>query len=190
MGEVMFSKQEWVSGLRGLLEIFLFMKQGTTRFDTSFSAAIRSLIFPAIFLPLSLIIIASMAKPEDFYQALFIHLIEILMAAMLFFGVVYGFSKQYERSDKFWHFVNVSNWANINGMIFIMPILIGILLGIEPRAFENYAIFVTIMAHVYNAFILTHVFRVPWEMGGFIAIVGLAITNEGMVAAEYLTANV
>jgi len=43
---------------------------------------------------------------------------------------------------------------------------------------KNYAIFITMLGYVYCAFVLTHTFRIPWEMGGFIAIVGLAIDQN------------
>lgn len=176
----MFSKAEWKNNLMGCLEVFLFMPNGVQRFSNSKRDAYKSFIIPVAFLPLTLMVI--MALPDESVGPasllLPLHVVRIILAVVLFLTAVYFLAKQCDREEHFYQFLNVSNWCNIAGLILVAPIVYGVFSGQDMAAFEAYAVFITIAGYIYTAFILTHCFRLPWEMGGFIAIIGLAIDEN------------
>ncbi len=176
----MFKKEEIKNNLMGCLEVFLFMKQGVGRFSDSRVDALKSFLIPFALLPVTLTII--MALPDEsvgpFELILPLHIVRIILAIVLFLTAVYFLAKQLGREEHFYKFLNVSNWCNIPGLILVLPFVYGIVSDQDMAAFEAYAVFVTLVGYVYGAFVLTHCFRIPWEMGGFIAIIGLAIDEN------------
>lgn len=181
----MFSKAEVKSNLIGCAEIFLFMRSGLERFVVSPSAAIKSFIIPLLLMPLVLYVPIAMAEESGFQSALiFMHIVRIVLSLGLYLLAVYYLAKQYHREGHFYKFLVIFNWMNIPGLVYLLPIAVGLLAGYPVEMFETYAVFVTLTGYVYLAFVLTHCFRLPWEMGGFIAIVGLAIDDNLFKAIE------
>ncbi len=175
----MISKNELAQNLRGCLEIFLFMPKGFERFDVTPSKAIRSFFIPLALLPFILMIVVNMH--DEFSPTLIVslNLLRILFSIILFLTAVYFLTKQFDRHHHFYKFILISNWLNINALLMALPILFGMATGVPSDDFEVYAVFCEIIGYVYSAFVITYCFRLPWEMGGFIAIVGLAI-NENL----------
>ena len=184
--KVLFTKAEWKLNLIGCMEILLFMPVGVDRFNSSRSAAVRSFLVPIALLPILLAVMVAMSEGFPLAILISLHMIRIILSAALFFVVVYFLSKQFERQEHFYKFVNVVNWSNIPGVLLTLPILVALLMGYDVTALESYAVFITIVGYVYSAFILTHCFRFPWEMGGFIAIVGLAIDQNLLDVTVYI----
>lgn len=176
----MFTKAEIKNNLMGCLEVFLFMPKGVHRFSNSRRDAYRSFVIPLVFLPFALMVI--MALPDEssgpVSLILPLHISRIILAIVLFLTAVYFLAKQCGREEHFYQFLNVSNWSNVMGIFLVLPLVYGIFSGHDMAAYESYAVFVTIAGYIYSAFVLTHCFRLPWEMGGFIAIIGLAIDEN------------
>lgn len=180
----MFSRQEIKSNLMGCFETFLFMRKGIERFEVSPGAAIKSFIIPVILLPV-LVPILIMMSPAGTFSFLFVmHTLRIVLAAGLYLLAVYFLARQYHREGHFNRFLVVFNWINITSLVFLLPIVVGVAMGTPLQSFTNYAIFITLTNYVYLAFVLTHCFKLPWEMGGFIAIIGLAIDDNLLKALE------
>lgn len=186
MGVTLFTKTECKLNFIGCMEILLFMPVGVGRFNPSRSAAVRSFIVPILLLPILLAVMVAMSAGFPLGLLIFLHMTRIILATALFFVVVYFLSKQFERQEHFYKFVNVVNWSNIPGVLLTLPILVALIMGYDITAFESYAVFTTIVGYVYLAFILTHCFRLPWEMGGFIAIIGLAIDQNLLDITAYI----
>ncbi len=182
----MFTKSEWKLNLVGCMEILLFMPIGVERFGSSLNDAVRSFIVPILLLPILLSVMVAMSDGFPLSILLSLHMIRVVLAAVIFFTVVYFLSKQFERQEHFYKFVNVVNWSNILGVTMTLPILVALVMGYDIAALESYAVFITIVGYIYSAFILTHCFRFPWEMGGFIAIVGLAIDQNLLDVTVYI----
>ncbi len=186
----MFTKQEWKQNLTGCMEIFLFMPVGIERFSPHKKDAIKSLIIPLLLLPITLVAVLSL--PEESEGPLsFLILLQVVRtvgAFSLFLLVVYYLAKQFGRQEHFFRYLNAGNWCNIPGVLLTMPLMYGIFMGHEMAGYESYAVFITLVGYVYSAFILTYSFRLPWEMGGFIAIVGLAI-NENLFDLTHFIKN-
>ncbi|MGH1404776.1 MAG: hypothetical protein ACRBDL_11085 [Alphaproteobacteria bacterium] len=186
MSKSLFTKEEWKQNLIGCAEVLLFMHHGISRFKTSRRAAIKSFIIPLVLLPIVLSVFVLQSSGFSMSLLLSLHMLRIALALILFFAAVYFLSRQYDRQEHFYHFMNVTNWSNIQGILLILPIVIGLLAGYDMAIFESYAVFITLVGYVYSAFIVTYCFRFPWEFGGFIAIVGMAIDQNLLELATFL----
>lgn len=174
----MFTREELKQNLIGCFEIALFMPAGVERYSPSKAAALRSFLVPALFIPLVawVWILRSDAEPASFIVA--VHLTRMVLTMAIFLGVVYLFARQYERHEHFFRFVTASNWHEVIGVILVLPVLFALLMGADIEPWENYAVFIQLFGYVYVGFIATHVLRIPWELGGFLAVVSLAVGQQ------------
>lgn len=175
-----FSKDEWGNGLLGCFEIFLFMSQGLQRFDRSASAAVKSFLIPLVLSPVLLALLAAFSSGFSFTYLMTLHSVRVLITSLLFLGVVYLMIRQYGREEHFMRFVTVNNWMTIPSTILLLPVVVCLMLGMDRTAYENYALFITLAGYVYTGFIISKSFKLPWEMGAFIAIMGLAIDQHAL----------
>jgi len=182
----MFSKREIKSNLLGCLELTLFMRRGVVRFESSRVAAIKSFLITLLVLPPTLAVMVALSEGYAASLLVTLHAIRIVLSMVLFLGAVYFITKQYDRQSYFYKFINIFNWMNIPGIILCLPILSIIITGASIEAFESYAVFITLLGYVYGAFIITHTFRIPWEMGGFIAIISLAIDQNALELTTHI----
>ena len=67
-------------------------------------------------------------------------------------------------------YIIVQNWFELALLALIAPMLVCLSIGMPVEQVENYAVFITVLSYVYCGFILTYSLRIPWEMGGFIAV--------------------
>lgn len=173
----MFTRQELKQNLAGCLEIMIFMRQGIERFQSvSRVDAIKSFLIPVMLFPFVFMALVMTSKEGHTIPFIIsVHFFRIVIGAMIYFTIVYFLSKQLDRQQHFYRFLVIVNWICLFDIIFISPILLYIFTGADVTSVEPYAVFITLLGYVYAAFIITHSFRVPWEMGGFVAIVGLAV---------------
>lgn len=180
----MFTREELKQNLTAIMEIALFMPGGVERYSPTKSAAIRSFIVPALFLPLVIWIWVVRAETEPVSVVVAVHFIRMLLSIVIFFGLIYLLSRQYERQEHFYRFVTASNWHELMGTMMAAPIILALFTGGSIEVWENYAIFVQILGYVYTGFIATHVFKLPWEMGGFIGVVSLAVMQNMLILGK------
>lgn len=174
----MFSKNEVKANLIGCFEIFLFMRKGLERFIVSPPAAVKSFLIPIAFMPVVLFITLLHGGAGVYAMWASVHVFRTVLAVGLYLLAVYFIAKQYHREQHFYKFILIFNWMNVIGIVFLLPVLGGVMAGYEMSVFRSYLVFTTLAGYVYLAFVLTHCFRLPWEMGGFVAIVGLAIDDN------------
>ena len=182
----MFSKDEVRHNLLGCFEIFLFMPRGIDRFEVSRGKMIRSFAIPFGLLPFVLWVVVGLFPEFPASLIAVLTVLRTVLAAALFFTAVYFLTRQLDRHEHFYRFLIVSNWTNINGIVLALPIIAGLVMGVDPEGFEVYAVFTEMIGYIYAAFILTHCFRVPWEMGGFLAVVSLAINENLWDVTDYI----
>ncbi len=183
----MFTRKETVESLKGCSEICLFMSRGISRFPTGAGAAVKSFLIPIILAPIVLAILIGVSSGFSFNYLLALHSARVVLTSALFLAVVYFMSKQYGREEHFFRFVTVNNWMTIPSTLLLLPIMGGLVMGYDYALFETYALFVTILGYIFIGFIVTNSFRLPWEMGGFIAILGMAIEQHGLDLAAAMT---
>lgn len=182
----MFTREEIRNNLIGCAEIVLFMPHGVERFEASKSAAVRSFLVVLFLLPVVIAVWAFRAGSTPVSLVVALHLAQMVLATILFLTVVYFLSKQYNRQEHFFRFITVSNWQGVPGIVFTLPILGALILGADLAVWESYAIFVTFLGYIYTGFVATHAFRLPWEMGGFIGVISLAVSQESLKVVDYL----
>lgn len=174
----MFTTEELKNNILGGIEIFLFMPQGIERFSSERNDAIKSFLIPIFLLPTTLYAIVSLSEGYAWEWVVSLHAVRIVLTILAFMMVIYFFSKQLGREEYFFRFLTLSNWLAVPGFFLMLPISYGFWMGYNMSLFESYAVFVTLVSCLYCAFTLTYCFKVPWEMGGFIAIIGLAIDQN------------
>lgn len=173
----MFKRQEIKDNLVGCFEIILFMNRGVERFQHVLKVdAIKSFIIPVFLLPVVFaVLIMTSAEGYSLPFIITVHFARIVLAAIIYFFILYFLSKQLERQKHFCKFLVIGNWISLFDVVLVMPVLFYVFSGADVSGIEAYAVFITLVGYVYLAFIITHVFRIPWEFGGFAAIVGLAV---------------
>lgn len=182
----MLDVKEIKRNLLASFEIYLFMPRGVERFEVTPEKAIRSFLIPITLMPLAIIAMIHFSGVQFYTAFVAINIVKMFLAMGLFFTAVYFLTKHFERHQYFYRFVMISNWLNILGLVLLLPIFVGIFMGIPQKDMESYAIFSSLLGYVYSAFVLTHCFRLPWELGGFMAIVGLAIDDNLFKLAGFL----
>ena len=182
----MFTREELKNNLIGCAEIALFMPNGVERYDSSKSAAIRSFLVTLILLPAVVAVWAYRAGSVPAGLVVGLHLAHFVLSALLFLTVVYFLSKQYNREEHFFRFITAVNWQGVTGVFLVFPVLAAVLFGWDIEPWENYSIFVTLLSYVYTGFIVTYVFRIPWELGGFVAVIALAVDQNLLEVVKHL----
>ncbi len=183
----MFLSKQVKQNLLGCFEIVLFMKAGFDRFSNSRSDALKSFLIVLVILPLILGVRVIMSPEYSPSLIVFLYTPITILALVGFLGLVFCFSKHYERTQYFYKYLNVVNWFNIAMLALTSPLLVAIALGAqESTQFESYAVFMIMVGYLYSGYILTHVFRVPWELGGFVAIFGMLIDQTLLEFADHI----
>lgn len=182
----MFTRKEIKQNLLGCLEIFLFMGKGVDRFSSDPKAVMKSFALPVALLPILTITFALMSGGYSVSALMSLHLARVALTFVLFIAAVYILSKQFDRAQHFQKFLIASNWFTVVSTIMILPIVIALLSGQDLGALQSYALFMTLAGYVYSAFIITHALRMPWEIGGLIAIIGLAIDQNMLDLTVYV----
>jgi hypothetical protein len=177
-----FSRKEIKNNLLGSLEVALLIPGAEKRFGDTPDEAIRSFLVPILLFPLSMVGIFLFPTPamEGHSQNMITILYSLRFAISwaLFFGCIYWLAGQYDRKERFCKFVIASNWISVPAIAICLPVL-GLVLSGRYSADELYPFTVCLMlyTYVFTAFMAGRVLRLPWEMGAFIAIIGMATDN-------------
>ncbi len=182
----MFTSKEVKQNTIGSLEVMLFMPAGVERFDDSKSAGLRSFLIPILLFPFSIFVWLADSSEAPVALVLALNITASLLGIILFLAIVYWISKQYERDEHFWKFVNVNNWLAIPGFLLASPLVFLIAVGGDLEAWNSYFVFILILKYIYTGFVVTYVFRLPWEMAGFVAVLSFAIAYNLVQAVDYL----
>lgn len=189
----MFSGQEIRKNSIGCAEVMLFMPQGLDRFEVTGGTMIKSFLIPLALMPLALFAIfvlgTDVPKTTDMmttHMLILLHTVRMVLTMALTLGAVYMVARQYDRHKHFGKYVVIANWMNIPFTLLTLPIFVAFFGGFDMESMKSWAIFITIAGYVYTAFVLTHCFRIPWEMGGAVSIVGLAIDQNSFEIANMI----
>lgn len=168
----------------GALELALFMPQAVERFGSDFQSMLKSFLVPLAMMPLTYIglYLSHHEQPEiahlPYSQVVVLFLIKAIVVMGLSFAIIYAFAKFYDKKDYFFRTITAGNWSGIIPTLLFLPILVSMWSGYHSWD-EAYPIAVVFAVYTYviSAFLLTHCLKIPWEMGGFLAICLLAV-NE------------
>lgn len=164
--------------LIGCFEILLFMHKGIERFGTaSRTDVLRSFLIPVLLLPVMLVILVLKTPQMEVSMPFFImvHAARNVVGTIIYVGILYASAKIMEKREYFPLCLVVGNWFSLLQALMAVPVLGYILLGGVEQDIESYAVFITLLGYVYTGYILTRCLRIPWEMGGLLAIIGMAV---------------
>ncbi len=182
-----FSKTEIKTNLLATLEMALLMPQGPARFTNDISAMFRSFWLMIVVMPFTYYAISLLqpATPQiaelSYILVAFMFTMKILVATVLTLLLSYGFAKQYERMDHFCTAITALNWSGlINTLLFLPAVL---MVGSGAYIWDDiygYLVFLMLYGYVITGFILTYTMRIPWELGGFLAVCFMAINQTSI----------
>jgi hypothetical protein len=185
------SRSEINHHLLGCLETALLMRSGIARFSSTREAMIQSFAIPVLLLPLTILTVLTAHPHDDLttstsHLLIAIYTLRVFVYLGLFLGFVYTMAKTMDRMQDFYRFATANNWLAIPAAAALLPLL-GLFLGGHYDWAEIYPlmVFVTLYSYVYTGFMAMHTFRLPWEMGGFIAIAGMAIHQTSLDALKW-----
>lgn len=179
----------------GALELGLFMKQGIGRFSPDFQTMLKSFLIPLALLPLSFVALyySQGQRPEiasiPYEYLAFLFIGKFVLCTALGLVLLYAFAKYYDRLDSFFLAVSAGNWAGLVPTALFLPALFSMMMGWHSWE-DIYPVMIvfSIYGYALSAFIITHALRIPWEMGGFLAICGMAINETGFDVVFWLAA--
>ena len=176
-------KGEIKRNLLGALEVALLMPNIEKRFRSDYNEALRSFFVPLILFPFALIGIYMFQPPstagltDDTISRLYS--LRYAFALGMFFGLVYVIANKLDRGEHFVQFVTATNWAAVPSTIALIPVLLMVSGGAySADEMMPFLMCVIFYSYALTAFIAMRVFRMPWEMGMFVAFVALAV-NQG-----------
>lgn len=187
----MFSWTEIKRNLQGCLDVALFMPQARDRFGNSAEEALRSFVVPILLFPLTLLMIYAshgqfLSHASENTIAL-LYSLRLALSWALFLGSVYWLLKRVDRHKHFCQFVVASNWLSLPATIVFIPVLWMVLDGSHSWA-QLYPLMacLTIYTCCFTAFMAARILRIPWELAGFISLIGLYINDNTMNIAHWV----
>lgn len=182
-----FSKGEIKTNLLATLEMALLMPQGPARFTNNLGAMFRSFWVMVAVMPFTYYAISLMqpATPQiaelSYILVAFMFTMKILVATVLTIMISYGFAKHYERLDRFCAAITALNWSGlINTLLFLPAVL---MVGSGAYIWDDiygYLVFLMLYGYIITGFVLTYTMRIPWELGGFLAICFMAVNQTSI----------
>lgn len=175
----MFKYKEVKENIKGVLELFLFMSRGLDRFKDDKTSAIKSFIVPLFLMPTFLILAYYEGGHTSIVSLLILHISQIIVATAIFLSAIYFFAKHYKRMEHFYKFITVTNWMSFAVILFMIPVTYGLLSGIMTwEQVEPFCSVIVLIFCAINAFIITYLFKIPFELGVFLAIFNLMVGQE------------
>ncbi|HNQ91691.1 MAG TPA: hypothetical protein PKI93_02045 [Alphaproteobacteria bacterium] len=164
------------SALWGCLEIPLFMKIGTTRFENTKQATLSSFLIPfLILIPTAEIAHINPEFTDKSYTWLFgSFALLFLISASAFFSASYVAMWALEKRDVFYAYINAFNWMNVSSFAINLPFYLLVYAGFyEFKEMFNLFIFFVLLICAYQAYFITHILKINWMLGTAMSIMGM-----------------
>lgn len=171
----------------GCIDIALFMPRGVERFNDGWAPLLRSLIIPLALMPLTYVNLSYMQEAVPELADLSYTTVALLFAAKglctlaVTLGIMIIFAKTYDKMDYLLRTITISNWMSVFLTILYLPILVTVITTDHSWLdMYQFDILHAVYGYILIAFVLTHAMKIPWEMAGFLAIVGIAIQHTSL----------
>jgi hypothetical protein len=166
--------------LLGCLEMMLFMPVGKTRFSANKSDAMRSFALYLVSFPLAIAIAFYTPIAGKLGQSLdsvaILYALNMILSTAGVFGVTYMLAKYAGKQENFFQFVNAFNWLVLPNLLAVVPIIYLVTSGQHSWEETRGLFFIlSLYGSACMGFMITHTLRVPWQLGGAIAIAGMLI---------------
>lgn len=178
----MFTKAEVKRNLVGALEVALFIPDARKRFGNTTGEAVRSFFVPLLLLPIGVMMMylqpefLNLKKYANGFTILYCFEAAISLCAFVFF--VRWISMKIGRLEHFNQFVIALNWLAVPSMLLLSPIFVMLITGMHSWH-ELYPLSICAVVYTYSfiGYMAKCVLRVPWEIGGFLAIIAMMIDS-------------
>lgn len=170
--------------IRGAFDLVFLFGNGVDKFSGEKKAALQSLLIPLAFLPVALWF-ASVYPPismkEGFSQSQI--LTTVLAQAVLSFLfttlVVAAVAGYLKKTDKFWLFLETSNWVSLIFSLITLPFVIMAVTMPDMRdQMDRLFVIVGCYGYFITACIAYRAFNLNWQLAGALAILTLAVNQE------------
>lgn len=177
----------------GAMEVNLFMRQGLARFPQDAHTMAWSFLVPLALMPITaLALYATQDQRPELSGISVAYMMALFLgkgAANTIIGllVLYVFAKAYNRLERVCHVITLGNWAGLWPSLIFFPAVLALLSGwCSWEQLYPVSVVFSLYAYVLSAYILTRGLFIPWEMGGFLAIIGMAINETGFDVLYWL----
>lgn len=165
-------------------ELLLLVSRGVKKFKGEKQEALKSFIIPFALFPVSLWF--SFVYPpkgmENGYpdSAIFAVVTGKFLIALIFTLVAVSYvSKLLKKADKFWLFVEASNWTSVAMSVVSIPFMVAAIYGFFPREeMDRILALLEVYGYVVTACIAWRAFETFWQIAGAIAILTLFVNQE------------
>ncbi len=178
-------RSEIRQNLLGSLEVALFMPVARLRFGRSQNAALRSFLVPVLLLPLTLLGVVMYPPSDDIAGktttiVMMLYALRFMFLLGIFYFAVYWICDQIERRDEFIPFVIAYNWLHIPAAVIYIPV--AWMLINESKSWDELQAFMvclTFYVYAFQAFMISYVMRMPYELAGFLIFISIALERAG-----------
>lgn len=191
----MFAKGEIKRSLLGCLEFALLMRQGRTRFGSSYDEAVRSFIIPILLSPPILLVILLYPAPElselsrDTLALIFA--LRMALVNILFLSAVWWIVGEINRREYFLQFVIANNWLSVPATLLIIPcIWLSFSGSYTWEELYPFTCVLMLYSYIFTAYMASSILRVPLELAGFITFISYVINTHTMDIMNWLGGNV
>jgi hypothetical protein len=181
--------------IKGAFDLTFLFGKGIKPFETEGTKAhaIKSMIIPAALYPLG-VVTAWFYPPQGMHDGTypFSQIMVTLTAAYLFgfvatLGLGWVFAYALKQQERFWLFVQASNWTSIAFTLVTIPVLLMMIFNIMPREeMDRIAVIITCYGFIITGCVAYKSFRVPWELAGALACMTLFINQQVWNALFYM----
>lgn len=166
--------------LLGCLEMMLFMPAGKARFSADKSDALRSFATYLLSFPLAIAIAFYTPIAGKLGQTLdsvaILYALNMILSTAAVFGVTYMLARYAGKQENFFQFVNAFNWLVLPNLLAVVPIIYLVTSGQHSWEETRPLFFIlSLYGSACMGFMVTHTLRVPWQLGGAVAIAGMLI---------------
>ncbi len=170
--------------LTGAFELVLLASRGVEKFTGTKEEALKSFIIPILLVPFSLwfAFIYPPKGMEEGYpaEAIFAYVVARYFITLIFTLAAVSFvAKLLKRQDRFWLFVEATNWASVAMSFIMIPFMMAAIFGVFPREeMDRIIAILEIYGYIITACIAWRAFQTFWQIAGAITILTLFITQE------------
>jgi hypothetical protein len=182
-------RHEIKEALWGCVEIPLFLKKGTTRFTGTLGAFKRSLLIPALMIPLIVMIIPNSTEYTDRTTGWMLSYmgLAVFLSTIVYLTAMYFFKSHTVTNEQFLKFATGYNWLSLSGLVIQIPLMLLAILGINTwDDVQAMMLLVTLYAYGYLSYMITHVLKMDWYLGFSFAMLDLLVTEIMYNISEYV----
>lgn len=173
--------------IKGGFDLIFLFGRGIKPFEAEGTKqhAIKSLLIPLFMYPLAPLM-AYFYPPQGMHDGTYAYgqiFMTVTAAYVLGFlvsvGLLWLFAFWLKQMDRFWLFIQASNWVSIPMLILTLPIAFMMVFDVMPREeMDRIAVIVTCYSFIVSACIAFRSFKIPWELAGFLACMTLFANQQ------------